>query len=128
MDMESFDILKPDEFFGRSKLSIYDDDNFEKVEYCFKYLQTNFAKVINMMTPYKFLYYLPDFNTVIEFDGQQHFGEVEVFGGLERFLYTKENDDIKTKYCEKNNLKLVRIPYWEFKNVCDVLDKTLYVK
>lgn len=63
---KNFDILKYDEFFGRSKLAIYDNDDIQKVKECLKYLNTKFAKTINLMTPYSFLYYLPDFDTIYD--------------------------------------------------------------
>ncbi len=36
----------------------------EKVECCKKYLSTKFARIICLMTPYSFLYYLPNFNDI----------------------------------------------------------------
>ena len=29
------------------------------------------------------------------------------------FQKTKSHDKIKTNYCKQNNIKLIRIPYWE---------------
>lgn len=58
------EILKPDENFGRSKMCIYDNVSQKKAEDCKKYLSTKFAKAVNMMTPEKFLHYLPDFDTI----------------------------------------------------------------
>ncbi len=63
---KNFEILQSDEFFGRSKLAIYDNDSLQKVKDCLKYLTTKFARIINLMTPYSFLYYLPDFDTIYE--------------------------------------------------------------
>ena len=48
-------------------------------------------------------------NFLIEFDGEQHFKIVEAFGGEKDFLKRQENDKIKNEYCQKNNIKLVRI-------------------
>ena len=75
---KNFDILNEDEFFGRSKLCIYDNSDLQKVNYCFKYLQTKFAKVINLMTPYKFLYYLPNFDNIYnEIDWDKSITDIE---------------------------------------------------
>ena len=75
---KNFDILNEDEFFGRSKLCIYDNSDLQKVNYCFKYLQTKFAKVINLMTPYKFLYYLPNFDSIYnEIDWDKSITDIE---------------------------------------------------
>ena len=59
---------------------------------------------------------------LIEFDGKQHFEMVEFFGE-ESYIRTKQNDDIKNKYCETNNIKLIRISYNE--NIYDILNKQL---
>ena len=57
----------------------------------------------------------------VEFDGIQHYEPVELFGGQDGLDSLKERDNIKTEYCQKNNIKLIRIPYWELKNVGKIL-------
>lgn len=67
-----------------------------------------------------------DINCLIEYDGEQHYVPVN-FGGvsdeeaLENFKQIQNNDKIKNQYCQNNNIKLIRIPYWEFENI----EKTL---
>ena len=61
------------------------------------------------MLPFDF--YLPDYNMCIEYDGEHHFTPINGWGGYEKFLITKENDSIKSMYCIKNNIKLLRLPY-----------------
>ena len=56
-------------------------------------------------------FYLPDYNTCIEYDGIQHFHLVEHFGGQEEFERRKINDNIKTNYCIDKNINLIRLPY-----------------
>lgn len=71
-----------------------------------------------------FDYYLPELNTLIEYDGIQHFKPVDLFGGEQAFLILKEHDRIKTEYCRKNNIRLIRIPYTKTENEIDeILDK-----
>lgn len=66
--------------------------------------------------------YLPDFNILIECDGEQHFKPV-TFGvfseeeALEKFKITQKHDKMKNEYCEKNGIPLIRIPYWENQNM-----------
>lgn len=66
--------------------------------------------------------YLPDFNILIECDGEQHFKPV-TFGifseeeALEKFKTTQKHDKMKNEYCEKNGIPLIRIPYWENQNM-----------
>ena len=37
----------------------------------------------------------------------------------------KRNDNIKTEYCKNNNIKLIRIPYWEFDNIEQIICQEL---
>lgn len=62
---------------------------------------------------------------LIEYDGKQHFEEIEYFGGKDGLLYNQQNDKIKNEYCRNNNIKLIRIPYWEYKNTSNILDFNL---
>jgi len=39
----------------------------------------------------------------------------------QHFKNTQINDSIKTQYCVDNNIKLIRIPYWKFKNIPNIL-------
>jgi hypothetical protein len=59
----------------------------------------------------RFDFYLPEYNTCIEFDGAQHFKIIEQFGGEKEFERNKSNDYIKTKYCLDNNIPLIRLNY-----------------
>ena len=59
--------------------------------------------------PLRFDFYLPDYNTCIEYDGKQHFKPIEYFGGEEVFKRQQENDQIKNNYCTENNIRLIRI-------------------
>ena len=63
--------------------------------------------------PYRYEYdfYLPKYNTLIEYDGIQHFSSVQHFGGDKAFLETVARDVKKTKIAKKNGIKLIRIPY-----------------
>lgn len=58
-----------------------------------------------------FDFYIPQKNLVIEYDGGQHFAPVSKFGGQETFERTVLLDGIKNKFCQDNNIKMVRIPY-----------------
>ena len=68
--------------------------------------------------------------SLVEYDGKQHFEPVN-FGGisdeeaLEKFKTQQLNDNIKNTYCQQNNIKLIRIPYWDFSNLEDILSREL---
>lgn len=72
-----------------------------------------------------FDFYLPDFNTIIEYDHKQHYEPIEHFGGKESFERTVKHDNIKNEYCKNNGISLLRIPY--FKNVEEELNNFLFI-
>ena len=78
----------------------------------------NYCKNHNLL-PFDF--YLIDKNILIEYDGELHYKCIEKFGGEEKIRLYKINDDIKTNYCLSNNIKLLRIPYWEYENIENIL-------
>ena len=54
---------------------------------------------------------------LIEYDGQQHFEAVKIWGGEEQLKIQQERDERKNKWCQENNIRLVRIPYTEYDNL-----------
>lgn len=76
-----------------------------------------------------FDFFLPNHNMVIEYDGEQHYRPV-AFGGRKigmekRFIQCKFRDSLKNDYCIKNNIKLVRIPYWDRENINEILTREI---
>ena len=67
-------------------------------------------------------FYLPEQNIAIEYDGRQHFKIIEHFGGRSAFMKNKHRDKLKNKYCEENNITLIRIPYTDYDNIEDILN------
>lgn len=68
-----------------------------------------------------FDFYIPSKNICIEYDGEQHFREVEYFNNT--LKYIQKHDRIKTDYCKSNNINLIRIPYTEFNNIESILNE-----
>jgi very-short-patch-repair endonuclease len=75
--------------------------------------------------PLPFDFYLTDMNICIEFDGIQHYKPNEFFNKKISFEYRIKNDNIKNNYCLDNNIKLLRIPYWEIDNIENILKNEL---
>ena len=73
----------------------------------------------------KFDFYIKSLNLAIEFDGEQHFKPVDFFGGNEKFYNTIIRDAIKNQYCEDNGINILRIPYWESKNIEEIIKKKI---
>ena len=60
---------------------------------------------------------------LIEYDGEQHYIG---WRGKSGSLYEiQRRDGIKNQYCKQNNIKLIRIPYWDFSNLEEILQKEL---
>mgnify|MGYP003563087095 CR=1 FL=1 len=70
-----------------------------------------YFKECKNINPLPFDFYLPEHNTCIEFDGEQHFRPVLIFGGKTTYEKIKINDKIKNKYCLDNDIRLIRIKY-----------------
>ena len=63
----------------------------------------------------------------VEFDGYMHY-KPRGTDNIEHFIQRKINDGIKNEYCLNKGIKLIRIPYWEFKNIENILIKELHLK
>lgn len=80
--------------------------------------------------PLSFDFYLPQYNILIEYQGLQHYEPVDFAGqGIKwantQFKLNQKRDSIKRKYCLKNNIKLLEIPYWDFNNIEEIIKKEL---
>ena len=58
---------------------------------------------------------------IIEYDGEQHYEPMRFNNSMSRFEKTKLHDKIKDDYCFDNNIPLLRIPYWDFENIEEIL-------
>lgn len=72
------------------------------------------------MRPLPFDFYLVDKNTIIEFDGAQHYAKDKP-----EYQKIHAHDEIKNKYCNDNGIKLIRIPYWRINKIEEILDNEL---
>lgn len=55
---------------------------------------------------------------LIEYDGEQHYlQKANKFFKADTLQHRKITDTIKNNYCLQHNIPLVRIPYWEKKNI-----------
>jgi len=61
-------------------------------------------------SPLRLDFYIPEINTAIEYDGEQHFKPSSKYG-LENFKITQVNDKLKDDYCFKKGIKLIRVHY-----------------
>lgn len=74
----------------------------------------------------KFDFYLPTYNMCIEYDGAQHFfakHQLTSDKKLAKKLFNdvQLRDKQKTLFCLKNGIRLLRIPYFSFKQINEIL-------
>lgn len=63
--------------------------------------------------PLAFDFFLPEYNTAIEYNGEQHYEAINSWGGLGKLTLTQRRDQIKRDYCAANGIKLIEIRYDE---------------
>lgn len=80
---------------------------------------------LKMLGKFRPDFYLPKYNLVIEFDGEQHFKPIKFFGGKVEFDKVHRYDLEKEKLCEESNIDLIRIPYWNLKKINKILSERL---
>lgn len=92
-------------------------------------IEHQFKDCINVL-PLAFDFYLDAMNICIEYQGKQHYEPVS-FNGMgfekacENYEYGLKNDNIKRNYCKENNIRLIEIPYWDYKKLELILEKEL---
>lgn len=62
---------------------------------------------------------------LIEFDGEQHQTWIKGMMTYEGYCKLQKHDKLKNDYCRKKNIKLLRIPYYEFDNIENILKEHL---
>jgi very-short-patch-repair endonuclease len=63
-----------------------------------------------------FDFYLPEYNLIVEFDGEQHYKPRIKFGGHDKFRITQKHDQIKNQYCKDHGIKIIRLTYDDLDN------------
>lgn len=72
---------------------------------------------------YRFDFYIPAEQTVVEVHGPQHYTFTEKFyKSSSDFKKAQERDRRKISYCLANNIKCYCIPYWDIENIKNVED------
>lgn len=102
---------------GESKIKSFLDN------YNIIYQREKIFKECKNISALPFDFYIPSHNLLIEYDGEQHFGPVDFFGGVDKYREQLINDNIKNVFCENNTygVKLWRISYLQYKDIYDIL-------
>lgn len=69
-------------------------------------------------------------NIAIEYDGEGHYmpikrGSMTQKDAEYNLKQIQKRDDIKTNYCKNNDIVLIRIPYFDFDNISNILDRKI---
>lgn len=71
-------------------------------------------------------FWLPDYNLFIEYNGEQHYEDIEHFHADG---WTLEDQQIRDRalryYCELHHYNLLEIPYWDFNRIDEILTDEL---
>lgn len=70
---------------------------------------------------YRYDFYLPDLNMIIEYDGVQHFKPVKRFGGVKKFQLNQVYDNEKNLICSLLNIPMLRIKYTEYDDINNII-------
>lgn len=57
--------------------------------------------------------YILELKVAIEYQGEQHFKPVDVFGGEQHFIDQKKRDELKAQLSKTHGVKLIYVNYWE---------------
>ena len=75
----------------------------------------------------RFDFYLPEYNLLIEYQGKHHYEPVNKgYRAKKVTSITKIRDKIKADFAYNNKIALFEIPYWEKKNIEDILTNLLF--
>lgn len=67
-----------------------------------------------------FDFYLPEYDVLMEIQGQQHYEPIKFFGGEKEYLTRIRHDNIKCSFAKHNNLKLILIKYDEVSKIKNI--------
>lgn len=70
-------------------------------------------------------FYVPEYNLLIEYSGQQHYDPASFHQTHEKFLKQKHHDWMKRKYAKNKGIDFLTIPYWDYKNIDKILTERL---
>jgi len=82
-------------------------------------------KTLRYKNPLKFDFYIPEINGLVEYDGHGHY--IPCFGSTpedkqKNLEDCKRRDKIKNEWAKANNIPLLRIPYWDFDRIEELIE------
>lgn len=100
----------------------------KEIEFLLRDLQIEYEhqkKFPELSMYYRYDFFIPSINTIVEYNGIQHYEPIEHFGGTKSFKNTQRRDKIKKQYCLDNGINYEIIRYDEDTKlrVLEILEK-----
>ena len=70
-------------------------------------------------------FFLPQYNTFIEYHGRQHYERVEIWHTEEQFAEQQDRDRRMREYCKQHKINLIEISYKESDKIDKILSKKI---
>lgn len=105
---------------GEEKIEKYLNDNNIEFE-----PQKKFSNLRSTL-PLSYDFYLPEYNALIEYQGQFHDGTTSMVPKEKYFDKQQKNDELKRDYAKNNGYNLLEIWYYDFDNLEKIIDKFIY--
>lgn len=102
---------------GESKIRVFLEKNN------ISYTPEKWFEDLRDIKPLRFDFYLEDINTMIEFDGEQHFVNKGYFKHSVEQI--NAHDEMKNEYCKKKGITMIRIPYTKINSIEKILTEKL---
>lgn len=72
--------------------------------------------------PLRFDFFISSLNTIIEYDGEQHFKYIpRIHKTLSKYESMKKNDQIKNEYCKRKGINMIRISHIDIENISNII-------
>lgn len=108
---------------GEAKISLFLDT--QSIYFIQNYSFDELVSNNNYKLSYDF--YLPKYNLLIEYQGEQHEHPVKHFGGKEQFKKQQEHDKRKREYAKEHGIELLEIWYWDYNKIDKILNDKLNI-
>ena len=104
---------------GEYAIKCFLNDN--NINYNYEHKFENCKNIKNLL----FDFYLPEHNICIEYQGEFHYKIIDGINSEDALNRQKNCDNIKKEFCKTNNIDLLEIPHWEYKNIKFLLSERL---
>lgn len=114
---------RPNDFLSRRSCTICSSSNGEQeVRRALDKLGVTYRTEETISGRLRADFYLPEYETYIEFDGIQHYHPIEFWGGADALKEQQKRDFKKDLYAKFLGRRLIRIPYWKAEDISVIIE------